>query len=229
MASAYATFADGGVYHKPHMITKVETADGRVLYDGATDPGEQRFSPQLARNVTESMLDVASSSLIPLAGGRPVAAKTGTTQSHIEGQNNDAWTIGYTPSISTAVWVGTDDNSPIKNSAGRPIYGRMIAGNIWQQFMNAALRGKPVEQFAPFEPIGTPPQAAQGGPAEDPFGQQDGAQRHRRHRGDWFNDQNGDFGLPFDLGGNGERTDRGNRGDGGDRQDGGDTGFGDDN
>jgi membrane peptidoglycan carboxypeptidase len=230
MASAYATFADGGVYHKPHMITKVETADGRVLYDGATDPGEQRFSPQLARNVTESMMDVAPSSLIALAGGRPVAAKTGTTQSHIEGQNNDAWTIGYTPSISTAVWVGTDDNSPIKNSAGRPIYGRMVAGNIWQQFMNSALRGKPVEQFAPFEPIGTPPQAARPGDAGDPFGEQDGDQRHGRHRGNWFDDQNGEFGLPFNFGdGNGERTDRGNRGDGGDQQNGGDTGFGDDN
>jgi membrane peptidoglycan carboxypeptidase len=157
MAAAYSTFANNGVYHSPHMITKVETADGRVLYDGGTDPGEQRMNQQVARNVTESMMNVASGSLIPLSGGRPVAAKTGTTQSRIEGQNNDAWTVGYTPSIATSVWVGTDDNSPIKTSAGRPIYGRMVPGTIWQQFMNAALRNKPVEQFSTFVPLGTPP------------------------------------------------------------------------
>ncbi|HEX4360001.1 MAG TPA: transglycosylase domain-containing protein, partial [Pseudonocardia sp.] len=126
MASAYATFAADGLYHAPHMITKVETSDGRVLYDGGTALGEQRIDPAVARNVTESMLNVASSSLIPLSGGRQVAAKTGTVQSRIEGQNNDAWTVGYTPSVSTAVWVGTDDNSPIKTSGGSPIYGRMV-------------------------------------------------------------------------------------------------------
>jgi membrane peptidoglycan carboxypeptidase len=162
MASAYATFAADGVYHAPHLVTRVETADGRVLYDGGPDPGEKRMDAQVARNVTESMVDVASSSLIPLAGGRPVAAKTGTTQSRIAGQNNDAWTVGYTPSISTAVWVGTDDNSPIKTSGGSPIYGRMVPGSIWQQFMNTALRAKPVEQFSKFVPLGTPPSDSWG-------------------------------------------------------------------
>jgi len=157
MAAAYGTFANNGIYHAPHMITKVETADGRVLYDGGTDPGQQRLDQQVARNVTESMIDVARSSRIGLADGRPVASKTGTTQSRISGQNNDAWTVGYTPSITTAVWVGTDDNSPIKTSGGSPIYGRMVPGSIWQQFMTAALRGKPKEQFNRFEPLGTPP------------------------------------------------------------------------
>ncbi|HEY0576450.1 MAG TPA: transglycosylase domain-containing protein [Pseudonocardia sp.] len=157
MAAAYGTFANNGVYHASHMITKVETADGRVLYDGGTDPGQQRMDQQVARNVTESMIDVARSSRIGLADGRPVATKTGTTQSRISGQNNDAWTVGYTPSVTTAVWVGTDDNSPIKTSGGSPIYGRMVPGSIWQQFMTAALRGKPKEQFGKFDPLGTPP------------------------------------------------------------------------
>ncbi|MBO0849041.1 MAG: penicillin-binding protein, partial [Pseudonocardia sp.] len=114
MASAFATFAAEGVYRAPHMITKVETSDNRVLYDGTFDPGEQRIDPKVARNVTESMLDVARDSRIPLTDGRAVASKTGTVQSRIPNQNNDAWTVGYTPSLSTAVWVGTDDNSPIK-------------------------------------------------------------------------------------------------------------------
>jgi membrane peptidoglycan carboxypeptidase len=157
MASAYGTFAAEGMYHAPHLISRVETADGRVLFVGGNNLGEQRMDPQVARNVTESMVNVASSSLIPLAGGRPVATKTGTTQSRIPGQNNDAWTVGYTPSMSTAVWVGTNDNSPIKTSYGSPIYGRMVPGSIWEQFMNAALRNQPVQQFSKFVPLGKAP------------------------------------------------------------------------
>jgi membrane peptidoglycan carboxypeptidase len=157
MASAYATFADNGIYHRPHLISAIRTATGNVLYQAPHEPGDVRFSPQVARNVTESMTDVARSSLIPLADDRPVAAKTGTTQNRVAGQNNDAWTVGYTPTLSTSVWVGTDDNSPIKTSAGRPLYGRMAPGEIWQKFMNAALRDQPVRQFAPFHPLGAAP------------------------------------------------------------------------
>lgn len=156
MTSAYATFADNGVRHAPHLITKVRSADGRVLYDIGPNVGEQVISAKVARNVTESMLDVAQGSSIPLSRDRPVAAKTGTTQSRITGQNNDAWTVGYTPTLSTAVWVGTDHNTPIKDASGRPIYGRMTAGSIWQKFMNTALAAEPLQQFSQFVPIGTP-------------------------------------------------------------------------
>jgi membrane peptidoglycan carboxypeptidase len=218
MAVGYGTFANGGVYHAPHMITKVETSDGRVLYDGGTDPGEQRMSAQVARNVTESMMDVANSSRIGLTGGRPVAAKTGTVQSRVEGQNNDAWTVGYTPSISTAVWVGTDDNSPIKTSAGTPIYGRMVPGSIWQQFMNAALRNKPVEQFSTFDALGTPPDESfsDESSSEDP-GSGDGDRRGNRD--DLFGGQDpcdfvscDDNGNPVGLGGGRRSRDSGDSG-----------------
>jgi membrane peptidoglycan carboxypeptidase len=168
MASAYATFAADGVYHRPHLVSRVTTADGRVLFDAGAPAGEQRMSQQVARNVTEAMLQVADHSGIPLGGGRPVAAKTGTVQSSVDGQNNDAWMVGYTPSVSTAVWVGTDDNTPIKNGDGRPIYGRGVPGQIWQGYMNDALRGDPVEQFSDFRPIGTPPQTTPAAPPEQP-------------------------------------------------------------
>jgi membrane peptidoglycan carboxypeptidase len=177
MASAYATFAAQGTYHAPHMISKVMTADGRVLVDNPTAPAQARIDPQVARNVTETMLDVADSSLIPLSGGRPVAAKTGTTQSYVDGQNNDGWTVGYTPSLSTAVWVGTDDNSPIKTSAGRPIYGRMVPGSIWQQFMNAAVGNTKPEQFSQFQPIG-----GDGDNSDDDDDDDDGHHHHHHHR-----------------------------------------------
>jgi membrane peptidoglycan carboxypeptidase len=194
MASAYSTFAADGLYHAPHMITRVETSDGRVLYDGGTSLGEQRIDPTVARNVTESMLNVASSSLIPLSGGRQVAAKTGTVQSRVEGQNNDAWTVGYTPSFSTAVWVGTDDNSPIKTSAGTPIYGRMVPGSIWQQFMNAALRNKPAEQFSKFAPLGAAPDSdsgdSQDSDSDDDDDDDDGSSHHKRHHDSDSSDSN---------------------------------------
>lgn len=158
MASAYATFAADGTFREPYLVAKVTASDGRVIFDrGTADTGKQAMPADVARNVTESMTDVASSSRIGLSPGRPVAAKTGTVQSGIEGQNNDAWTVGYTPSISTAVWVGSDDNVPIKNSEGRPIYGRMLPGSIWQSFMDGVLDGTPVEQFSDFQPIGQAP------------------------------------------------------------------------
>ncbi|MDD7921363.1 transglycosylase domain-containing protein [Actinomycetospora callitridis] len=168
MAAAYATFAADGVYHRPHLVSRVTTADGRVLFDAGAPAGETRMTQQLARNVVEAMLPVADHSEIPLSGGRPVASKTGTVQSSVDGQNNDAWMVGFTPSISTAVWVGTDDNTPIKNGDGRPIYGRGVPGQIWQGYMNDALRGDPVEQFSDFRPIGTPPQTTPAAPPDQP-------------------------------------------------------------
>ncbi|WP_345341039.1 transglycosylase domain-containing protein, partial [Actinomycetospora succinea] len=166
MAAAYATFAADGVYHRPHLVSRVTTADGRVLFDAGAPAGEQRMTQQLARNVTESMLQVADHSGIALSGGRPVGAKTGTVQSSVDGQNNDAWTVGFTPSISTAVWVGTDDNTPIKTRDGRPIYGRGVPGQIWQGYMNDAVRNDPVEQFSDFRPIGAPPQTTPTAPPD---------------------------------------------------------------
>ncbi len=165
MASAFGTFAADGVRRAPHIVAKVVATDGRVLYDRTEQANEQANEQQaipqkVARNVTESMLDVAASSSIALSDGRPVAAKTGTVQHPtLDDQNKDAWTVGYTPSVSTAVWVGSDISDPIQNSAGQPIFGRMLPGSIWQKYMNAAVRGTPKEQFSPFEPLGKPPVA----------------------------------------------------------------------
>jgi membrane peptidoglycan carboxypeptidase len=162
MASAFGTFAADGERHPPYIVAKVVAADGRVLFDH-TKPssGTQALPKQVARNVTESMLGVATSSNIALADGRPVAVKTGTVQlPGTRDQNKDAWTVGYTPSMSTAVWLGSDASDPIKNSAGKPIFGRMVPGAIWQQFMNSALRGDAAEPFSTFVPIGTPPALA---------------------------------------------------------------------
>ncbi|MDN5919327.1 MAG: penicillin-binding protein [Pseudonocardia sp.] len=238
MASAYATFAADGMYREPYMVAKVTAGDGRVIFDrGATDTGRQVMDADVARNVTESMTDVASSSRIDLSGGRPVAAKTGTVQSSTEGQNNDAWTVGFTPSVSTAVWVGTDDNTPIKNSAGRPIYGRMLPGSIWQSFMNDVLDGTPTERFSDFEPIGpapspeapsVPPTPEPTTGAPSPSDGNDAGDDSSRSPDSGDSDNGGDSGG--DNGGDGDNGDRDNGGDSGDDGgrdgDGGDDGDG---
>ena len=186
LASAYATIAAGGMWRSPHLVTTVVTADGRVLYEAHTD-GERRFPERVARNVTEAMIDVARRDGLSLPGGRPVAAKTGTVESRFDGENNDAWMAGFTPSLSTSVWVGTDMNAPIRTAGGQPISGKGVPGEVWQEFMGEALQSEPVEPFPQFEPIGEAPveepagveqppaeagpdPAAPGGPAVGPDG-----------------------------------------------------------
>jgi peptidoglycan glycosyltransferase len=165
LASAYATIAAGGVWRQPHLVSSVVTADDRVLYQAATE-GERRFSERVARNVVEAMLGVAEHDRLGLPQGRPVAAKTGTVQSRFEGQNNDAWMAGFTPSVSTVVWMGTDMNSPIRTARGRPIQGSSLPGDVWRDVMSDAVAGSPVEDFPPLRPIGEPPSPL--GPNETP-------------------------------------------------------------
>jgi membrane peptidoglycan carboxypeptidase len=165
LASGYATIAAGGVWRQPHLVSSVVTADDRLLYQAATE-GERRFPERVARNVVEAMLGVADHDQLALPQGRPVAAKTGTVQSRFEGENNDAWMAGFTPSLTTAVWMGTDMNSPIRTARGRPIQGSSLPGDVWQDVMSDALADSPVEDFPPFRPIGEPPSPL--GPNETP-------------------------------------------------------------
>ncbi|MGH3881974.1 MAG: transglycosylase domain-containing protein [Pseudonocardiaceae bacterium] len=160
MANAYATFAADGMRHDPFFIREYVNARGEVDYRHVDEP-KQAFDPtnlernsRLARNLTATLTDVARSSQIPLDGGRQVAAKTGTHQLGDTGANSAAWTVGYTPSISTAVWVGDPANSAIKNSTGGDIFGRGVPGALWQRFMNSYLAGTPMETFPEFKLIG---------------------------------------------------------------------------
>lgn len=148
MASAYATIAASGVFHEPYFVQKVVTADGVVLFDRPASSGEQRLDAAVADNATQAMMPIAEYSRgHALAGGRPSAAKTGTTQLGDTGMNKDAWMVGYTPSLSTAVWIGTPDAGPITNSWGGSIYGSSLPSDIWKATMDGALAGTPVESF----------------------------------------------------------------------------------
>lgn len=151
MASAYATLADSGVYHRPHFVQKVVNAQGQVLFDASTQDteGEQRIDKAVADNVTAAMQPIAGySNGHNLAGGRPSAAKTGTNQLGDTGANRDAWMVGFTPSLSTAVWVGTvDGTKPLENQWGSPVYGSGLPSDIWKATMDGALEGTDDEEF----------------------------------------------------------------------------------
>jgi membrane peptidoglycan carboxypeptidase len=150
-AVGFATFASGGIYRTPHFITSVADSEGAVLLTNEGEAGEQVIRPDVANDVTYAIKEVADHSDRSLDGDREVASKTGTQGLDRE-DNSDAWMVGYTPSISTAVWIGTDKREPIRNLDGRPIFGSGLPGQIWQQYMNAVLNGTPEEDL-PDEPM----------------------------------------------------------------------------
>ncbi len=158
MAAAYATLAASGVYHRPHFVQKVVNSEGQVLFDAGNSDngGEQRIDKGVADNVTAAMEPIAGYSRgHSLAGGRPSAAKTGTTQLGDTNSDKDAWMVGYTPSLSTAVWVGTvKGDKPLVNSSGSPVYGSGLPSDIWKATMDGALKGTSNESFPKPSEIG---------------------------------------------------------------------------
>ncbi len=102
MASAYATLAADGVYHKPYFIDKVLDRHGKVLFRGGTK-GEQRVSVQTARTAVSILRSVVSGGTGTRAnpGKWPVFGKTGTSQDY-----TDAWFVGSTRQLAAAVWMG---------------------------------------------------------------------------------------------------------------------------
>lgn len=183
MASAYATLAASGVYHRPYFVQQVIAGDGKVLLDrgahrprgakGALPAGQQRISRAVADTTTQAMLTIPGLSNGHALADRPAAAKTGTTQLADTGANKDAWMVGFTPSLSTAVWIGSEQSQPLRTAGGAAIWGATLPADVWKQTMDAALDGTPAEQFPTATqppgagPFWTPPAApAPRGPAD---------------------------------------------------------------
>jgi membrane peptidoglycan carboxypeptidase len=134
------------------LVQKVVNADGQVLFDAGNsdkEKGEQRIDKAVADNTTAAMQPIAAYSRgHSLSGGRPSAAKTGTVQLGDTNANKDAWMVGYTPSLSTAVWVGTvQDNVPLVTASGAEVYGSGLPSDIWKSTMDGALKGSSNESF----------------------------------------------------------------------------------
>ena len=166
MASAYGTFANRGVHVKPVAIVKILDRNGNVLENESTlnkDKNKtQVMSEKEAYEMTymlEGVIDHGTGT--GAAIGRPAAGKTGTTDNNV-----DAWFVGYTPTIVTAVWIGDDSGS---HSLGE-VYGGTIPATIWRDYMTVATQDESYEGFAipaGMEPIAPPPKEEPKSKADD--------------------------------------------------------------
>jgi membrane peptidoglycan carboxypeptidase len=142
MAAGYATFANGGVYRSPVLITKVTTANGTPLPLPVPQQTRVVLTPAQAAMETYVLQQVVLWGTGSAAGGvgTPVAGKTGTTE-----HSSDAWFIGYTPKLTTAVWMGYASNSrPMVNFRGlKSVQGGTIPAQLWHNYMAAALTSDP--------------------------------------------------------------------------------------
>lgn len=151
MASAYATIAAGGVYRKPTLIEEVRFPGGKVVRPLARN-GVRVLDAQIAAQLTQALTGVIDegTGLAARLADRPAAGKTGTTSSF-----TDAWFVGFTPQLSTAVWVGYPRRTySMENVHGIAVYGGTYPAQIWQAFMTSALARTPVVRFA--EPLPSP-------------------------------------------------------------------------
>jgi penicillin-binding protein 1A len=129
MTGAYTVFANQGLYHQPRAITRVRDRHGRVRpWPGTT--GKRVLSPKTATTITEILTDVINQGTGKQARGISHAAgKTGTSD-----DNRDAWFIGYTPKLTTGIWLGHDRGRTL----GRGETGGRAAAPIWKSFMEQA-------------------------------------------------------------------------------------------
>jgi len=140
-ASAYATFASGGIHAEP-FIVELAAQRGRELY--RAEPRTRRvLDARVCEELTYVLTNVVDS-LGPLRGGRLAAGKTGTAQYWNSRNNSDAWMAGYTPELSTAVWLGHEQPAPLLDKAGRPIEGHGLPADVWRAFLEEALSGTPM-------------------------------------------------------------------------------------
>ena len=130
MTRAYTAFANGGLMPQPLFIEKIVDSTGKVLEEHRPT-FSQAIDPQIAYQMTHLLEGVITDGTAKgiSSFGAPAAGKTGTTD-----QNVDAWFIGYTPELTTCVWIGHDQNA----SLGSAETGGLAAAPIWLDFMNQA-------------------------------------------------------------------------------------------
>jgi membrane peptidoglycan carboxypeptidase len=153
-ANGMATFAARGIYHKAHFVKKVEQRgrDGKYKVVGATpEKGEKRFDEAQIDDLNAVLKKIPDHNNDDLNGNRQATGKTGTWQLNDKGgDNGDAWMIGATPQLATAVWIGTSGKrEAIKDKNGKQIGGSGLPADVWKAFMNAALKGADEERFEP--------------------------------------------------------------------------------
>jgi len=144
--SAFTVFPNDGIRIDPHMIRRVTSYEGALLEEAHPEVHDV-LSPEVARTMTAMLEEVIKfgTGVQARALGRPAAGKTGTTQDY-----TDAWFIGFTPQITSGVWVGFDDK---QISLGKKETGARAALPIWLEFMQSASAGMPPLDFANVVPL----------------------------------------------------------------------------
>jgi len=143
-AMAYSVFAAEGKKRPATSILRIENSQGDVIKEEKVPAGEEVISKDVAATISNVLSDDAARAYVFGANSaltlpdRPVAAKTGTTQEY-----RDAWTLGYTPNLVTAVWVGNSNGSPMQGGYG----GSRLAGVIWNDYMKKATKTMAIEKF----------------------------------------------------------------------------------
>jgi penicillin-binding protein 1A len=145
LAGVYATFAAGGMYDEPRIVTRIVGPDGKDVELKLPPPARRVLDPAEAFLVTsmlESVVDHGTAQKAKVLGRR-VAGKTGTTNDERH-ETRDTWFAGFSPEIAAVTWVGYDDNKPL--GAGET--GGSTALPAWISAMEAAHKGKPRSEFA---------------------------------------------------------------------------------
>ena len=153
MASAYATLAAGGIYSEPMAIKKVVLPSGKV--DTGAGWGKPKRKRVFTDGVAYEVTKILQQNILAGTGtaanfGRPAAGKTGTADDFA-----DAWFVGYTPTLATAVWVGYPRAQiPMTNVHGIRVAGGTFPAQIWHDFMVAAIGSSPYAEFPyPSQPV----------------------------------------------------------------------------
>ena len=138
MTAAFAAVARKGVSVQPYGITKVTTADGRLLYQRPAERGQVLVDNWVAAGITDLLQTAVNTGTGKAAQiGRPVAGKTGTTSS-----NKDGWFLGFSSGLTTGVWMGRDDAKPVGG-----LQGCRAPAKAFADYMRIAVARRPVEQF----------------------------------------------------------------------------------
>ena len=143
-ASVYSTFANDGVHHDPYFIERITDRNGKTIFQHR-DHGTRKISQQTARVVTQVLRQVVlrGTGVAAAVSKHVVAGKTGTSDQH-----SDAWFVGYTPQITTAVWMGSPTKrDPMLNVGGITVQGGTYPARIWSAYMTDALAPLPSVSF----------------------------------------------------------------------------------
>ncbi|MBN9744273.1 glycosyl transferase [Amycolatopsis sp. A1MSW2902] len=128
VAGAYATYAANGMHAPVHLVDKVLDQSGKVVWQHENQP-VSAVPEQVAQDVT-SVLQTT------LPDGRAAALRTGEFERGNSRDNQDAWAVGYTPQLATAVWLGTDDNRKLLDATGKKVTGSSVPADVWRSFMS---------------------------------------------------------------------------------------------